>query len=237
MRRIPDRHERFAPSMIEKFKFAPPPSSATSTPSKNNVLPNGVGPKPQAIKQEPGLVNGAALLATPTPSNKELVPFVPASTTTAGASSGDVAEAQSTIRVGGTDIPFEDRPALERTGEGMGTFVSLNEEMDNFLDSWDFSTPLPLSGTTRPRSSSNLTMANGTGKSPLDINQRLNQQVHDDDELAVWKVINEDSSVPLGADSLSGDEMIIKRSDSPDVLSADASKKRKRQVYWFFYPT
>jgi hypothetical protein len=220
MRRIPDRHERFAPSMIEKFKFAPPPPS---TPS-NAAIPNGVASSNQVIKQEPNLVNGTNLLATPSSSTNVIPPSI---------ATEEVSEVKSSIRVGGSDIPFEDRPALERTGEGMGAFASLDEALDELLESFDFNSS-SHSHDTRPRSSSNLTLVNGSGKSLLDANQRLNQLIHDDDELAVWKVVNED--LPNGvqhAESISGDEMSIKRSDSPDVLSGDSSKKRKRQVDWY----
>ena len=220
MRRIPDRHERFAPSMIEKFKFAPPPPS---TPS-NTALPNGVASSnSQVIKQEPSLVNGANLLGTPN-SSTHVIPDITVE---------EVSEVKSSIRVGGSDVPFEDRPALERTGEGMAAFVSLDDALDELLESFDFNSSSHSSGT-RPRSSSNLTLVNGSGRSLLDVNQRLNQLVHDDDELAVWKVVNED--LPNGvqrAESMSGDVMSVKRSDSPDVLSGDSSKKRKRQVSRF----
>lgn len=202
LRRIPDRHERFAPGMIDRFKYALPPS-----PGAKLAAPNGVS----SVKKENRIPNGVPKLER-TASSSSVVPMAVDEGT----------EAKTFIRVGRSDALFEDRPALERTGEGMAAFASLDQEMSDFLSLWDPSS-IP---TGHPRSSSNL-MTNGTAR--LDVNQRLEQLVQEDEELAVWKVVNDDHEDEHSSDAMSTDEVVTKRSESPDPLSSEG-KKRKRSA-------
>lgn len=226
LRRIPDRHERFAPGMIDRFKFAPPPSSI---PANKTSLTNGVLPveKP-GIKKSDSVMEGiTAAVVSPAKSSAALVngfvnsPSRPATPTP-----------KISIQAGGLDIPFEDRPALERTPEGMALFLLLDSQMKQLLDGQDTidtndSTSISLP-SGRPRSSSNTLMMNGTSVIPLDVNERLKQLGDEDDELAVWKMVVEDTPEEKKEDAIAKALTEPNRqSKSPELVDAD-SKKRKR---------
>jgi hypothetical protein len=384
MRRIPDRHERFAPSMIDRFKFtfsSPAPSSPSlqrhsSVTSQTKALPgpNGVGAAATTAgsamvdgKEGAALVNGvessasslsnAGLSGTSqgaaTSAGTTSTQGTTAASTTAAATTTPVpsaaaaregtaeAETKVTFKMGWSDKAFEDRPALERSAEAMGAFVSLNQQMDDFLSSLElgnlfiggnmgaagsaaFSTPptsskmitaspetiirpasAPIPGfhpgpsetaitsvannaaasaalvsvmptMQRPRSFSNVpttstitttavvpsapsfSMAPPAPPVVLDVNQMLKQLVDEDEELAVWRIVNDETiaagglladGATSGDESVSGvvakstpvtvattttvapDGTVIKRSDSPDPTSLELlSKKRKRYV-------
>ncbi|PVG02527.1 hypothetical protein CPB86DRAFT_811579 [Serendipita vermifera] len=183
MRRIPDRHERFAPSMIDRFKFtfsSPVPSSPSLQRHSSVVSqtkgqgPNGVAPSSSSVvtvmgdgKEGPALVNGvdssapssavalsgssqgglttagsASTLSTTTSATAlgaaTSTTAAAAAASTAPAGEGTAAETKVTFKMGWSDKAFEDRPALERSAEAMGAFVSLNQQMDDFLASLEF---------------------------------------------------------------------------------------------------
>lgn len=125
-----------------------------------------------------------------------------------------------------TNVPFEDRPALERTAEGMAAFVGFDAAMDEFLASWNpDEQPVASISDSRPRSSSML----AAGLPVLDVNTRLRQLAEDDDELAVWKIVTEDLAEPSQADST----VDMDGSDS----GTEATKKRKRSVFQLLFLT
>jgi hypothetical protein len=150
------------------------------------------------------------------------------------------------IQAGGLDIPFEDRPALERTPEGMAFFVSVDAQMDELLAgqhtrtvdtnitaiNHDSTSLIPI--LARSRSSSNNLMMNGAIIPPLDVNDRLKQLGEEDDELAVWKMVVEDTSEEKKEEADPKTKTASNRqSKSPELVDSD-SKKRKRYVDEYF---
>ncbi len=122
-----------------------------------------------------------------------------------------------------TNVPFEDRPALERSAEGMAAFVGFDAAMDEFLASWNPEEPIAANTSdSRPRSSSMLLA--GANLPVLDVNTRLRQLADDDDELAVWKMVVEDHP----ADPSQIEE--LERTDGSES-GGDMTKKRKRLVW------
>jgi hypothetical protein len=232
LRRIPDRHERFAPSMIDRVKYSPSPSPFLSPalPNKTPLLNgNGIAAGNDVktlVKQ-----NGVPTSAGPgTPMNGDAA-------VDGLAAKNDVlaTEPQTTIHAGVTDVPFEDRPALERTAEGMAAFVSFDAAMEEFLESWDPNGGAKIAETSsdtggggfgmglsdgRPQSSSML----GAGLPVLDVNTRLRQLADEDDELAVWKIVMED---PVEISQSDPAPPEVERTDSSES-GADTTKKRKR---------
>lgn len=208
VRRIPDMHERFAPTMIDTFKFAPPPVKAAppETPKLNGVsLLESPSPK-----KPNGLSNGVP--ETPTPPSSIARPLVPLP-----------GEPKVIIRAG-LDSSFEDRPALERTPQGMAFFSSLDAQMDEYLSSWNvldesnFVIEEPMA-------------IDGVGMYPIDLNQQLLQIIANDDELAEWKEIVE---MPIEEDS-----MVVDSKSDTSLPTAEATvngntKKRKRLVHPVF---
>ncbi|KIM31113.1 hypothetical protein M408DRAFT_253724 [Serendipita vermifera MAFF 305830] len=232
LRRIPDRHERFAPSMIDRFKYSPSPSPFLS-PAKPRLI-NGstvssaqiATPKPNGVL--PGatqLTNGDAIDGIIGAKGDAGAATTSASTSAGAAGAANATEPQTTmIHAGVTNIPFGDRPALERSAEGMATFVGFDAAMDEFLASWnpdeqpvEEATGPSGASDTRPRSSSMLS----TGLPVLDVNTRLRQLADEDDELAVWKLVMDDANDASQLDASSD----VDGSDSGIV---DATKKRKR---------
>ncbi|CAG8644368.1 9124_t:CDS:10 [Acaulospora colombiana] len=159
MRRIPDRHERFAPSMIDRFKFtfSSPAPSSPSLQRQSLVVsqtkgqgPNGV--TPSLVVEGPALVNGidsSTLSTTALSGTLQGAPTTTSASTLGTASTaappppatiaeGVDSEAKVTFKMGWSDKEFADRPALERSAESMGAFVSLNQQMDDFLASLDW---------------------------------------------------------------------------------------------------
>jgi hypothetical protein len=248
LRRIPDRHERFAPSMIDRFKYSPSPSPFLS-------------PTPP-VGSKPRLLNGNSF-TSPNSDTKPLIKQngIPAGAIPGTSLDGDTAaggggvgggeglaggkndslafapiEPQTKIHAGVTNVLFEDRPALERTAEGMAAFVGFDAAMEEFLDSWDPSGGMKIAGTSssdpggggafgmglsdgRPRSSSG-------GLPVLDVNARLRQLADEDDELAVWKIVMEDPLETSRRDSIPPE---VDRTDSSE--SGADTKKRKRWVW------
>ena len=230
--------------MIDRFKYSPSPSPFLSPglPNKHRLL-NGIL-TPTTDESKPLLLqeNGAN---TNTGSGQSIdgdavVDEVGAKNALLGLVP---TEPQTTIHAGVTDIPFEDRPALERSAEGMAAFVGFDAAMDEFLESWDpFAGPDAAAGPStdaggggsnmelsdaRPQSSSML----GAGLPILDVNTRLRQLADEDDELAVWKIVMEDLPEPSQA------EPVLPESDRAGSAESgsDATKKRKRSDSGFFF--
>ncbi|KAG8797902.1 Transcriptional activator spt7 [Serendipita sp. 398] len=215
LRRIPDRHERFAPSMIERFKYS-------TTTEVDKPLVNGTSGNRPAIEGASGSVNGVAGSDPgPTASATSIAPA-------ASSASMVVAEASTSKAIikAGTDTPFEDRPALERSAEIMGDFASLDAQMEEFLSTVDLaelSFAIPTLSQPLPDSIAAMTI-NGASNNVMDINQRLRYLADADDELAVWRTIVDETL----DDPYKESSDTIKREESVDSNGSDISKKRKR---------
>lgn len=241
LRRIPDRHERFAPSMIERFKFTPTPSALSTVQPSKGALTNGIVPS-----EKPGIKKSESMMDVVTTPNispvKSTVALVNGITT--APSRPGTPTPKTSIQAGGLDIPFEDRPALERTPGGMAYFVSLDAQMEQLLGGQDSQTIGAIAAARTPdttslilapgrsRSSSNTFMMNGASVLPPDVNEQLKQLGDEDDELAVWKLVVEDVPEEKKEDADSKAESKSqaasgRQSKSPELVDSD-SKKRKR---------